>query len=170
MSFYESSESCLNPTRKSSCVNARGILPARGARCWPPWLDLIPPPPAGPDPPQLDWPLTWPPWLDWPLTWPPCPGWTCPPLAGVTFDPDTPPPRLDLTPPLAALTFDPDPPGWIDLWPWPPPCWIDLWPWYPPGWPGTPSLWTDRWMDRHVSKHYLPVVLRTRAVKMEWLP
>ena len=34
---------------------------------------------------------------------------------------------------------------------------------------GTPP-WTDRlmdgWMDRHVSKHYLPVVLRTRAVNM----
>ena len=29
-----------------------------------------------------------------------------------------------------------------------------------------PPLWTDRLMDRHVSKHYLPVVLRTRAVKM----
>ena len=28
--------------------------------------------------------------------------------------------------------------------------------WVPP--------WTDRWKDRHVSKHYLPVVLRTRAV------
>ena len=30
---------------------------------------------------------------------------------------------------------------------------------------GTPPLWTDRWKDRRVSKHYLPVVLRTRAVK-----
>ena len=27
-----------------------------------------------------------------------------------------------------------------------------------------PPLWTDRLMDRRVSKHYLPVVLRTRAV------
>ena len=27
-----------------------------------------------------------------------------------------------------------------------------------------PPLWTNRWMDRHVSKHYLPVVLRTRVV------
>ena len=30
--------------------------------------------------------------------------------------------------------------------------------WYPP------CGQTDGWMDRHVSKHYLPVVLRTRAV------
>ena len=29
---------------------------------------------------------------------------------------------------------------------------------------GYPPSWTDKWMDRHVSKHYLPVVLRTRAV------
>ena len=35
--------------------------------------------------------------------------------------------------------------------------------WVPP-----PPLWTDRWKDRHVSKHYLPVVLRTRAV-MRWM-
>ena len=33
-------------------------------------------------------------------------------------------------------------------------------------WDGYPPLWTDRLMDRHVSKHYLPVVLRTRAVKI----
>ena len=32
---------------------------------------------------------------------------------------------------------------------------------------GTPPCGqTDWWMDRHVSKHYLPVVLRTRAVKI----
>ena len=37
-----------------------------------------------------------------------------------------------------------------------PPIWI--WPRYPPPPP------VDRRMDRHVSKHYLPVVLRTRAV------
>ena len=36
-----------------------------------------------------------------------------------------------------------------------------------PGW-GTPQVWTDRMMDRHVSKHYLPVVLRTRSVMMWW--
>ena len=49
----------------------------------------------------------------------------------------------------------------------PPPCWL------PHGILGNvakhygiwvPPPWTDRWMDRHVSKHYLPVVLRTRAV------
>ena len=27
-----------------------------------------------------------------------------------------------------------------------------------------PQVWTDRMMDRHVSKHYLPVILRTRSV------
>ena len=97
-------------TRKSSCVNARGIPPARGRKMLtPPWLDLTPPgwtdpPPAGPDPPRLDWPplagpdppptWTWPPWLDWP------------------------PPRLDLTPPAG-----PDPPGWTD-----PPPQLDLTP------------------------------------------
>ena len=45
---------------------------------------------------------------------------------------------------------------------------------YPPCW-GTPPIWTwlgypppavDRQMDRHVSKHNLPVVLRTRSVKI----
>ena len=30
---------------------------------------------------------------------------------------------------------------------------------------GTPCGQTDGWMDRHVSKHYLPVVLRARSVK-----
>ena len=29
-----------------------------------------------------------------------------------------------------------------------------------------PPLWTDRWKDRCVSKHYLPVVLCTRAVNI----
>ena len=29
-----------------------------------------------------------------------------------------------------------------------------------------PPPWKDRWKDRRVSKHYLPVALRTRAVKM----
>ena len=37
-------------------------------------------------------------------------------------------------------------------------------PWTWPGYP--PPVWTDRMMDRHVSKHYLPVVLRTRSVIM----
>ena len=49
--------------------------------------------------------------------------------------------------------------------PWVPPC--QTWLGYPPLWGGTPaSLWTDRWMDGHVSKHNLPVVLRTRSVNM----
>ena len=37
----------LLSTRKSSCVNARGIPPARGRK-------MLTPPLAGPDPPQLD--------------------------------------------------------------------------------------------------------------------
>ena len=32
---------------------------------------------------------------------------------------------------------------------------------------GTPCGQTDGWMDRHVSKHYLPVVLRTRSVTIK---
>ena len=126
----------LNTTRKSSCVNARGIPPARGRKMLTPpgWTD---PPPS--------W--TWPPRLDWPLTWP-----THPPLARLTFDltpphpagPDTPrldwpltwPPQLDLTPPMAGLTFDLTPPAGPDPPPpprldWPltwPPHWLDLTP------------------------------------------
>ena len=64
-------------TRKTSCVNARGIPSARGRKMltpppltdppswtWPPpgWLDLTPPPPpAGPDPPRRLTDLTPPP-------------------------------------------------------------------------------------------------------------
>ena len=91
-------------------------------------------------------------------------GWPPPPPAGLTYPPaDWPPlPPAGLTPLLAGLTPPPaglTPPGWTDPpprldWPSPPPSWTDL------------PLWTDRWKDRHVSKHYLPVVLRTRAVKM----
>ena len=82
-------------TRKSSCVNARDIPPARGRKM------LTPPPLAGPDPPpRLD--LTPPPLAAGPDPPPPLPARPDPP-AGLTFD---------LTPP-AGLTFDP--PGWIDL-------------------------------------------------------
>ena len=100
-------------TRKSSCVNARGIPPA----VW--WLPLLlsylgTPPgrvPPGREPP--------PPWLD---------------LAGY------PPPGV------WAMAF------WEMLqsimgYGYPPPC-------------GQ----TDWWKDRHVSKHYLPVVLHAWAV------
>ena len=58
-------------------------------------------------------------------------------------------------PPPPAGTWPP-PPGWT----WPPPQ-LDL---TPPGWTWPPP-WTDRLMDRHVSKHYLPSYYVRRAVK-----
>ena len=63
-------------------------------------------------------------------------------------------------------------------WPGGYPTWVPLWAGYPPGKvpplaaPGRvpPPPQVDRqidgWKDRRVSKHYLPVVLRTRAVKI----
>ena len=120
-----------NKTRKSSCVNTRGIPPAV-------WRVLILLSYLGWSPPSTGW------------TWPP------PPPAG----PD--PPWLDQTPPRLDLTPDPPPPvGWT----WPPPA---AGPDPPPpraarpgpptlGWTWSPPLGqTDLWMDRHVSKHYLP--------------
>ena len=105
---------------------------------------LPPPPPAGPDPPPPGW--TWPPRLTdlipppagW-LTWPPPPAGPDPPPVGWLTWPPPPPHRLtDLTPPAGP---DPPPPGWTDP---------------PPG------------VDRQTKwNYYLPVVLRTRAVKME---
>ena len=98
-------------------------------------------------PPWLGYPLSWPgqgyprwvpPWLGSPiLTWPGgYPGWV-PPGWGT--------PQLD----LAAV---------------PPPRPSPSWTWlrYPPC--GQTDRQTDGWMDRHVSKHNLPVVLRTRSV------
>ena len=96
------------------------------------------------------------------LAEPPSPiGWTWPPPTSWTW----PPHWLDLTPPPPA--------GWT----WPPPGgpdppWLDLtWPRLPPQLDLTPppqlSRLTDPplWQtDRHVSKHNLPVVLRTRVV------
>ena len=91
-------------TRKSSCMNARGIPPAW---TWPtpppPWL-THPSPPGWPTPPPL---LTHPS----PLLTPPPPGWPTPtPLA------DPPLPRLTHPSPVAD---PPLPPGWT--WPTPPP-------------------------------------------------
>ena len=82
-----------------------------------------------------------------------CPNWVPPrqgtPLPGYPPAGYPPPPRLDLAgyhPPVSA--------------PWHSgKCCKALWDM------GTPP-WTDRWKDRRVSKHYLPVVLRTRAVNM----
>ena len=66
------------------------------------------------------------------------------------------------------------PPAWT--WLGYPPAWT--WLRYPPPPPGPDSgtppprcgqtdRWMDGWMDRHVSKHYLPVVLCTRSVKIQ---
>ena len=86
-----------------------------------------------------------PPGLTWGGTWP---GY---PPAGY-------PPRLDLAgyPPKLDLTGYP---------PFPGVCPMAFWEMLQSimGY-GCPPLWTDRLMDRRVSKHYLPVVLRTRAV------
>ena len=96
-------------TRKSSCVNARGIPACKRAQ------DADPTP-------RLDWPD---PPLDSDLT----------PLAGLR--PDPPPAGLrpdppwldsDLTPPPPA-GLRPTPPSWTDP---PPPRWTQTWP--PPGW------------------------------------
>ena len=75
-------------TRKSSCVNARGIPPARECK-------MLTPPPI----PSRTWPPP-PPQLDWLLTWHPTP-------AGLTFD---------LTPPIPSGTWPPSPPPqvWTD--------------------------------------------------------
>ena len=75
--------------------------------------------------------------------------------------------------------YPPPPPGYPPGWTWqgtpPPPaapwhsgkCCKALWDTGTP----PPPPWTDRlmdgWKDRRVSKHYLPVVLRTRAVTSE---
>ena len=157
-------------TRKSSCVNARGITAARGRQM------LTPPLLAGPDPPL---PAGW--------TWPPSPAGPDPPPAGpdppprltdltspLLAGPD-PPHQLDLTPPPRQLDLTPPPTSWT--WPVPPPAswtWpprLDLtpppsadWPDPPPpsrlDWPPPPPgvNWQTKW------NYYLPVVLRTRAV------
>ena len=94
------------------------------------------------------------------LSWLTPPGWLTP-LAG------WPPPSW-----LTSLTGWPrpcwltPPTGWPPLLADPPPLPADLPP--PPAesadWPPPVDRQNHGWMDRHVSKHYLPVVLRTRAV------
>ena len=107
-------------TRKSSCVNARGIPPAMLTHPSPPQL-THPSPPA--DPPL---PPSWP--TPSPLLTPPC--WP------------TPPPQLTHPSPPGWPT--PPPPCWPT--PPPPPRQLDLTP--PSGWTWRPPpLWTDRWMD-----------------------
>ena len=130
----------LNTTRKTSCVNARGIPPERGRK-------MLTPPPrlAGPDPPpqSAHWPDPPPGWLD--LTPPPVGSLTWPPPIGsLTW----PPPGWTWPPPVGSLTWPP-PPG--SAGPDPPPGWT----WPPPG------------VDRQTKwNYYLPVVLRTRAVNI----
>ena len=103
-------------TRKSSCVNARGIPPARGRKMLtPPLAGPDPPWPAGPDPPPLAGPDPPPAGLTFDLK--PPPGWTWHPPSWIDLWPDPPswtwPPRLDwpltwppldLTPPRCELT------------------------------------------------------------------
>ena len=108
-----------------------------------------------------------------------CPNWVppqarVPPLGGGTPRPGYPPwpgyPPSQGTPPRLDLAgYPPAGPGRVPP-PWLPhgilaKCCKALWDMGTP-----PPLWTDRimdgWKDRHVSKHYLPVVLRTRAVKI----
>ena len=88
--------------------------------------------------------------------------WLTPPPAGLTPPQLDWPPWLDWPPP-AGLTHLP--PAGLTPTRWTDPPWLD---WPPPpaelaDWPPSPM---DRQTDRHVSKHYLPVVLRTRAVKI----
>ena len=87
-------------TRKSSCVNARGIPPARGRKMLtPPRLDLTPPLSAGPDSPL-------------------------PPSAGPDHPPPSagpdPPPSVGPDPPLVSWTWPPPPAGST-----PPQVWTD---------------------------------------------
>ena len=125
-------------TRKSSCVNARGIPPARGRKMLTPppcQLDLTPPPrwldlTLTPLPPGWTWPprrLDLTPPTSW--TWPPPTSWTWPPPSA---GPD-PPHRLDLTPPPPA---GPDPP--------PPPAGPDPPPQSAGPDPPPPQVWTDK--------------------------
>ena len=115
-------------TRKSSCVNARGIPPPCSdySICCPTWV----PPLAGSPPSRVP-----------PSGYPPRQGT---PLAGPGRVP--PPARPGRVPPHVCHMA----------------CWEMLQSIMGYGYPP----WTDRWKDRHVSKHYLPVVLRTREVNM----
>ena len=139
---------CLLVTRKSSCVNARGIstvayqvihlLPEVRYPPWPglmgvtcgwvsPWQGY--PQPGLMGVPEVGYPLARSeglPKVGYPLA-----RW------GI--------PKLDLAgvPPIGPGQ------GTTPIWTW-------------LGSP--PQVWTDRWMDGHVSKHNLPVVPRTRSV------
>ena len=115
-----------------------------------------------------------------------CPTWVPPPphpdlaVGGGVPDPSHPPagyPPWQGTPP--SWTWQGTPSPWAG---YPPPhwclphgilgkCWKTLWNM---GNPPPPCGQTDWWKDRRMSKHYLPVVLRTRAViipfLLDWLP
>ena len=106
-----------------------------------------PPPPSGPGRVPPSRPGWVPPHLDlagYPLSGP---GWVSLHLNLAGYPPTS---GSGWVPPSSG-------PGWV-LPPVGYPPWLDL-ARYPP-----PPVWTDRWMNRHVSKHYLPVILRTRAV------
>ena len=128
----------ISKTRKSSYVNARGIPPAVY------WVLLL-----------LSYLAT--PWAGYPP-------WQGTPQQGTPWQ-GTP---QQGTPPAGyppSWTWQGTPP-WLDLAGYPPFCPMAFWEMLQSIMDmGTPSpLWTDRWKDRHLSKHYLPVVLRTRAV------
>ena len=175
-------------TRQSSCVNARGIptaayqyshvlsCPGRVSQVSPSHPDLAGGTPGGG--PWLGYPPSWPGLRGGTLGWAP-PGWVPPgpdlaggyPLAGT--------PLLGYPP---ILTYPGQvPPGWGTPlagpdWSTPLPArWgtpqLDLasTPHTGPGGvlnPPPPCGQTDGWMDRHVWKHYLPVILRTRSVNI----
>ena len=155
-------------TRKSSCVNARGI-PTRAYQV----LHLFPK-------------VGYPPWPGLPGgggTWggAPLPVWGTPGQVwwGGTPQPGlmggyprwgTPKQGVPLTRSDGGTQGGVPPlPGWGV-------------PLYPPArsdggylrWGTPPPVWTDRlmdgWTDRHVSKHYLPVVLRTRSAMKKFWP
>ena len=177
--------------RKASCVNARGILTAtyqalhllsctRGRVPHPCWGY----PTLGT--PILTWPGATPSLLGGTPPWvPPVwtrPGYPHPDLAGGGTPPQV-PPCVDLAgiPPIRTWLGYPPHQTWLG---YPSPLsgpgrgtsHMDLagvppirpgWGTPPPSGPGSGTPPVDGQTDRHVSKHKLPVVLRTRSVKLK---
>ena len=149
-------------TRKSSCVNARGIPTA----AYQVLLGGIPPPPSvGVPPPTARFARGYPRWSTPHWGTPPGQVWWGVPKVGY---------------PQPGLMWGVSEVGNTPCWGTPRPGLMGV-PevGYPPsGYPPWPGLtgggyprwgtdgWMDGWMDRHVWKHYLPVVLCTRSVIM----